>query len=1040
MIWYLLSPIRGTSDPPRLANDNLIRRAFYRHGMLTAQYWLAAMLISCGIAAALAYPTVFISGNPTAGFTSKPHQVWAAARTVSENENLNVDIEMRQIWVHGTYMRALDKDVLQSALKIQQALVGDEDLTAVSSPVSWAFHSPLMYWNNSATAIQFDEDITKTVNDRSGSSSLLEVSLRPASVFAGKIFSHRKLVAADALVLTLMNRAEDILGHKWQQKMHSLEDEACPQCQFYPPQGEVSQSWLYEFTFTPVTARENTALAFAYTCAVLYVLLSLRRLKAFHSRFGLVVTAITQMVMSVLASFTICGMLKVNLTAVPRNAYPFILTVIGLENMFRLINAILAYPPTMATDLRIANALGDVGPLSIATAAQNTIILWLLSLVVSPGIVAFCTFAAIATLVDTFFLLTFFIAVLNVDIRRLELQDSIARGKDAAQRTKSPTPQRSWFDALLYGGLPFSTRMAGSVVTTSFILTLNFLFFERTEQRMSLQHIIGLVRGNAPGPMDFDTLAPPPMNATLTPGEWIRMQDFDTAREVMRLVNAGAQSFVIRVYSPLVVVLAGADRAGLSGKAWADELREFTVHHLYPFLVVVVFIVTFVAVLMNFLLWNEAPEVSEQLPDRTEEALIVEHISTAHKLDIVKISCAKGNIATIALDRTVNISVLDRSQGTRQSMPLSTELASVLRWPVHNVAIDDSGVYIAFHTGDDVVMCNRQTNTIEATFQYPDHQPSVVFEFTTSGSVRLILLTAGAQLVVQSLHKSAVYAALQHSNVVTASLVCTRTNIKLITIRDDALLDCHEILEDTQHLVAERYLAQHSLKSVQLQVHSSDSEPPYVSIRMLNAFELLAIDDLRVLRRVETISTGLYISSANDSYYGVVKISDDNTRLELEVLYERESDQADAAKDKDHLIANPEAWISLPYDAILGLRRKPRSDDAAISSPQQLRRRRMSKRSELATERHDYWEAYSLSLAGDYSIAEFDAALVTEDATSPLFVTKAGPIAVLDGRSAVFAFGNCLKIVKMAKMRPARPNGPERHGSIKKRGGIRKVQ
>jgi hypothetical protein len=42
--------------------------------------------------------------------------------------------------------------------------------------------------------------------------------------------------------------------------------------------------------------------------------------------------------------------------------------------MFRLINAILAYPPTMATDLRIANALGDVGPLSIATAAQNLII------------------------------------------------------------------------------------------------------------------------------------------------------------------------------------------------------------------------------------------------------------------------------------------------------------------------------------------------------------------------------------------------------------------------------------------------------------------------------------------------------------------------------------------------------------------------------------------------------------------------------------------------------------------------------------------
>jgi hypothetical protein len=54
-------------------------------------------------------------------------------------------------------------------------------------------------------------------------------------------------------------------------------------------------------------------------------------LKAFHSRFGLVVTAITQIATSIVASITICGVLKINLATIPKNAYPFIVLIIGIE-------------------------------------------------------------------------------------------------------------------------------------------------------------------------------------------------------------------------------------------------------------------------------------------------------------------------------------------------------------------------------------------------------------------------------------------------------------------------------------------------------------------------------------------------------------------------------------------------------------------------------------------------------------------------------------------------------------------------------------
>ena len=279
-----------------------------------------------------------------------------------------------------------------------------------------------MYWNSSRRAIEIDDDILRTINRQSGTtSSSLNVALRPASVFAGKKFDHRKLTAADALVITLINKAGDGVGSQWRDRMTSLTTGACEDCIIFPEDGHITRNRVYEFSFTPLTAQENIALTIAYSVMAAYVLLSLRRIKAFHSRFGLVVTAITQMTCSILASFTICGMLKINLSMIPQNAYPFVVLVIGLENMFRIINAVLAYPPTMATDLRIANALGDVGPVSVAAAAQNLIIHSLLASVVSPGVAAFCAFACIATLFDAFFLLTFFVAVLMVDIRRFEL-------------------------------------------------------------------------------------------------------------------------------------------------------------------------------------------------------------------------------------------------------------------------------------------------------------------------------------------------------------------------------------------------------------------------------------------------------------------------------------------------------------------------------------------------------------------------------------------------------------------------------------------
>lgn len=304
MLWFLLYPLRRTSQPPQLPVRQYIYRAFYRHGKTTATHWLIAMLVSVAVGVILSYPAVFLSENPTAGFTSLPHHVWTSAEPFDGAAGSQADIELRQIWIHGGYMQALQSDVLADALMLQNELLNADSSELLGQagkiPVgelAWGFHSPLMYWNNSLESVLADPDILDTINQQAYRVSPFHFTLRPPSVFAGKLFAKSSLLAADALVLTLFSTSRDGINGaetRWDRRMAALAQSNRGNWTLYPENGLTTKSQDYEFSFQPLSLWENVALAFAYGCMVLYVIISLRRLKAFHSRFGLVVTAITQ--------------------------------------------------------------------------------------------------------------------------------------------------------------------------------------------------------------------------------------------------------------------------------------------------------------------------------------------------------------------------------------------------------------------------------------------------------------------------------------------------------------------------------------------------------------------------------------------------------------------------------------------------------------------------------------------------------------------------------------------------------------------------
>lgn len=257
------------------------------------------------ISVLLCYPAIFQHDSPAAaGLRNLPKHVWTS--TVEVDAEREADVQMRQVWVHGDYMKAIDHRVLRQALHVQRMLIGNgfnEDAPPLSYPLHdhescvatrdgepWGFHSPLMYWNCSIQALNHDQDLLSTINSRTNLHSALNLTLRPSTVFAGKVFAKSKLRSADALVITLLDHSNAGLDATWNARAQQLARELSSEWSLFPQDGQVVKSRLYEFRFKPMTLNDDILLAASYAVTAVYVVWRMMQLRAIKSWFGLLVT------------------------------------------------------------------------------------------------------------------------------------------------------------------------------------------------------------------------------------------------------------------------------------------------------------------------------------------------------------------------------------------------------------------------------------------------------------------------------------------------------------------------------------------------------------------------------------------------------------------------------------------------------------------------------------------------------------------------------------------------------------------------------
>ncbi|KAL7625794.1 hypothetical protein AAE478_005017 [Parahypoxylon ruwenzoriense] len=734
MIWYLLYPFRGTAEAPVLADTHPLRGAFTRYGRYAASHVVTTLLVSVAVAALLIYPFPFLyTTDFTNGASILPEHAWTDTLPLDERNRVEPDVIMRSIWVHGNYFQALNKNVLLSALELQDKLLGPtvnfnprlqishsvdipnataSDLTPVQRDTyhvvngltneSWFFQSPLQYWSCSSEIIKKDGDVTATANERKKQSTSVNVTLRHSIVFSGKRFQDRQLVAADALVITLVHHRDSPVGRIWQERIQALKHEMTDKWDIveYSPNGRTSE--LYEFQFRPMSSQDVVLLGLAYLLVLIYFLISLSKLRAVKSKAGLMVTVMAQIFLAILSSFTICAILKIDLSRIPRLGYPVVIFSMSLENIFRLINAVILTPSEDSTSNRIGHAFGETGHTALASVIQNLLILYGLSKIVSPGVSAFCTFAAIALIFDFFYLSTFFLSVLSVDVRRTELSDALAKASFRSHRSTSDMQSRqTWIDAMLQGRIAMSTRIAGTIVMVGFVLIAQWHFFENESVINKLSRIIQLSPKykNQPPSSPLNDL-----HQGRSPTSWLGLQDHETARELIHVIKPNAYSYIARVLHPTIFVLKGSDRNVSSGEPWfPPAVYDFVRHQWAPFVVTILVVVAAVRLLMNCLLWDELADSAGANGSAGDSLLTVKTLSRGHTLDVALLSASSdGHLVSVGLDRVIR--VWNIKAGGESYVLGNDEDSSVVPFPILAMCIDEESHWLAFLTSDKVLL------------------------------------------------------------------------------------------------------------------------------------------------------------------------------------------------------------------------------------------------------------------------------------------------------------------------------------------------
>lgn len=159
----------------------------------------------------------------------------------------------------------------------------------------------------------------------------------------------------------------------------------------------------------------------SYIMMFVYVSISIGYFpSAVHNRFLLGFAGIVVVISALIIAIGITFYMKVPLTMISAEVVPFLILAIGVDNMFLISRAERNIPSHVKEiELRIAYAMKEIGPSIFAAAFCEALAFFIGMLTDVPALYSFCLVAGLSVLADFILQITFFIAALALDGKRI---------------------------------------------------------------------------------------------------------------------------------------------------------------------------------------------------------------------------------------------------------------------------------------------------------------------------------------------------------------------------------------------------------------------------------------------------------------------------------------------------------------------------------------------------------------------------------------------------------------------------------------------
>lgn len=166
-------------------------------------------------------------------------------------------------------------------------------------------------------------------------------------------------------------------------------------------------------------------LAFAFCILFFYYYFSVRKIEIIKSKIGMAFTVVVTVFTSLTMTLGYCFFFGLTLTIQGKEIFPFLVMLVGLENVLVLTKSVVTTSSHLDIKIRVAQGLSKEGWSITKTLMLEITILTIGIITCVPIIQEFCIFSVVALVADFFLQIFFFSTILGIDTRRCESSEKV---------------------------------------------------------------------------------------------------------------------------------------------------------------------------------------------------------------------------------------------------------------------------------------------------------------------------------------------------------------------------------------------------------------------------------------------------------------------------------------------------------------------------------------------------------------------------------------------------------------------------------------